>query len=179
MVGAGAALQAVLCKCLLRLCCSQLRFYSTDALCSHSRGPNWVFQGCIEWLRAYVDFAKHHGLGPKNGKLRLELRDETDPYYPGQIHHRPPAKKVSALHCCLGRALSGALCRRLLTLRLCTGVACSRTRLFQLNGACCEASMVRLSIICSTTRMGAALCHVGHQAGFLTLLCRSSGVAPP
>ncbi len=51
-------------------------------------------QGCIEWLRAYIDFAKHHGLGSKNGKLNLELRDETDAYYPGQIYHTPATKKV-------------------------------------------------------------------------------------
>jgi hypothetical protein len=68
-----------------------------NALCVHTRGPIWVFQGCIEWLRAYVDFAKHHGLGPKNGKLRLELRDEADPYYPGQIYQAPPARKVLPL----------------------------------------------------------------------------------
>lgn len=57
----------------------------------------WSGQGCIEWLRAYIDFVKHHGLGSKNGKLRLELRDELDIYYPGQIHQNPAAKKAYAL----------------------------------------------------------------------------------
>jgi hypothetical protein len=51
-------------------------------------------QGCIEWLRAYIDFAKHHGLGSKTGKLRLELRQESDPYYPGQVFQAPASKKV-------------------------------------------------------------------------------------
>ena len=37
-------------------------------------GGAWSGQSFLAWLRAYIDFASHHSLGSKEGKLPLEVQ---------------------------------------------------------------------------------------------------------